>query len=215
MKIHIKSFTISFLFIAISLFFLNSNVFAQTLDKQNVVSKTSVVTLSKSEKEELTKAFSQQNIENAIKKFDFSKSGKQTVKLSDNYFLNCTVTSGTPLTSTSESITSLATYSTTKTVHISSTSALGLTLWTLYVGGTFNYNGSTVSPVTSYVSNQSYAGWTTSNAYSHNISVTSTQAKAYGGARFSLIVAGVTIQSFNPVISVGCNQYGQTIQYSN
>lgn len=220
MKKNIKSFVTAFLFITTSLFFVGSNVFAQTLDKQEVVSKASINNLSTNEKKELIKAFNQQNIDDAIKKFDFNKSGKQTVKLSDNYLLNCTVTSDDSLLVNrnivaSGTITPLATSSTTKTVHISASSAIGLTLWDLYVGGTFNYNGSTVSPVTSYVSAQAYAGWTASNSYSHNISVTSTQAKAYGGATFSLIIAGVTLQSYNPVIAVGSNQYGQTIQYSN
>jgi len=212
------TFLTMFLFIITGLLFANPNkVSAQTLTTPNINN------LSKVQKDELVNAFTRTNIDNSLKKFDFTKSGKQTVQLSANCAINCTVTSTTQSKSlvdnnlkTLNSIKPLYYSTTTKQVSIDATAFLSNKVWALYLSGTFGYNGSTVNPIDYNVSGQTYmVGWGTSNSSGKNISISSTQAKATGTAQFYLGFSGNPIQSFQPVIAVGCNQYGQTIKYSN
>lgn len=180
--------------------------------------------LTKAENEEFKKAFSQENIESALSKIDFNKTGKQTIKLSNNYVLNCIVTSTTnkisrrsmPAQSFMSVTPNYSTdyYTSTKSVYIDATALFGWKVWDLTVSGTFGYDYSSSWVIDSnYSANTHQVGWSYTDGYSRSLQVSSTEAKVIGGAKFYLGLKDVPVQSSRPVIAVGCNQNGSTIRY--
>ncbi|NMM62879.1 hypothetical protein HBE96_09225 [Clostridium sp. P21] len=190
-----------------------SNVFAQTLDsKSNVQVKSTVLT--KTQNNEMAKAFSKENVQDALKKVDFNKNNVvQTIKLSDNCSLNVKVTSIVNKNSPNKNL--YSSNSITKSVYIDANAFVGWKIWSLQVAGTFGYDGySSWVQDTNISPNTFVAGWSYCDSSVRGVQISSHEAKVIGSAKFYLGLQGTPIQSFTPVIAVGCDQNGGTITYN-
>lgn len=177
---------------------------------------------TKKELKELSEAFTQENVQNAINKIDYENNDIQIIPLSENYYLSCKVTSERStdknlLSNNLYSINSYAysSYSTvTHRVYVDANNGLGFKLWSLELAGTFGYDYSSAWVIDTNLSPNVY-GWTWqySNASSKGVNVSSNEAKAVGTAKFYSILDGIPGQSYTAVIAVGCNSSGGIIKY--
>lgn len=167
--------------------------------------------MSREYQDEMLRAFSDENVKNAMKKIDPERVGIQEVKLSENFILTYEVKEIKIKKNNLKLFkeTDAATYYVLKTATTTGRNLYYMKVWDFIVEGEFLYDGYSVKPVGSNAYGHTYTwGWSCSNFSSRSYSVASTYAKATGSGYYKCVLGGVTMQSFTQSDYVTCDRYG-------
>lgn len=173
------------------------------------------IQFSKKELLEMKEAFSPENLAKARKKVDFNKIGKQVIKLSDNYQLECEITKtyDVPVLQNNHNLKARPERHCGTTYTEGGKNVMGKKVWEFFLDGSFVYDGEKVRCVTHKAYGKTYAlGWSCGFFSSNKAQIASTLCRAEGSGHYDFQVGvdpiAMPVKSFEVTGYIYCDENG-------